>query len=369
MGLFGWIKEKVSDAVEWVRDRIEDVKDFFSSKRENDIKTYQEETKKDIQEMQAEVAKDNIFSDYDKFNRNTANVREIESMASRLSKARKYSERFGKRNEDRAFDLVNSAINDIINIILSKVNDCETGGKKLNLNLTNLKNEAEKIRRDKKNFITNYVNRKISLDNDECVNILEMEDAYERNEEMNELRQELAVEALEEFRDEVKSDIGIQTDVILEKIESRLSDMEDMTQKKAADVDNIYKMKQQDDDKLELKIINVALDTAICDLAMELVNIPDTESDITNKKVKDKVNILKNNSGKADKISDNKSELSVNDKVKIKAGSKNYFGGSIVETAFSEMWTITKINGQKIYLKNNSDTSMIVKDECIERNV
>lgn len=368
MGLFGWLKDKVEDAVDWVRDRIDDVKDFFSNKRKSDVKNYQEETKKDIQEMQREVEKEKIFTDYDKFNRNTANVREIESMSARLNKAKKYSKRFGSRNEKRAFDLVSYAVDEIINSIISNLNDCEMGGKKLNLNISSLKNEADKIRRDKKEFITNYINKKISLDNDECLDVLEMEDAYERNEEMNQLRQDWAINALEEFSFDVKSDIEIQTNSIFEKIESRLSNMEDMTQKKTQDVDNIYKLKQQDDDKFELKIINLAFDTGVCDLALELVgNTPDTVKVNVQKipELKDVVSRFERTVRKAD----NDNGLAVNYKVKIKSGSKNYFGGSIPATAFSQVWTVTRINGSKIYLKNNDGSSLIIKEEYIERGI
>lgn len=61
-----------------------------------------------------------------------------------------------------------------------------------------------------------------------------------------------------------------------------------------------------------------------------------------------------------------KKDISVDDRVKIKSGSSNYFGGSLSEEVFSETWIVSKTDGQKITLKNDSGNSLIVKVESLE---
>ena len=61
-----------------------------------------------------------------------------------------------------------------------------------------------------------------------------------------------------------------------------------------------------------------------------------------------------------------KKDISVDDRVKIKSGSSNYFGGSLSEEAFSETWIVSKIDNQKVTIKNETEKSLIVKIESLE---
>lgn len=308
-----------------------------------------------------------VQSNLGDYSRYTSSVSEVERTEDVLRKLRRSVKKLADKMEKRAFEYSHGAIDYIIDE-LKNINDQQIGGKSLNLNLRSLKNSVEKIERDNQGFIKNYTDRRVSLDDDECVDILEIRDKDDRADEMEDFKDTVVKEALEQLSEKIKDGIEEQTSLVFEKIESRLSDMEDMTQKKTQDVDNIYKLKQQDDDKFELKIINLAFDTGVCDLALELVgNTPDTVKVNVQKipELKDVVSRFERTVRKAD----NDNGLAVNYKVKIKSGSKNYFGGSIPATAFSQVWTVTRINGSKIYLKNNDGSSLIIKEEYIERGI
>lgn len=212
-----------------------------------------------------------VQSNLGDYSRYTSSVSEVERTEDVLRRLRRSVKKLADKMEKRAFEYSHGAIDYIIDE-LKNINDKQIGGKSLNLNLRSLKNSVEKIERDNQGFIKNYTDRRVSLDDDECVDILEIRDKDDRADEMEDFKDTVVKEALEQLSEKIKDGIEEQTSLVFEKIESRLSDMEDMTQKKTQDFQSIYKMKQQNDDSIEFSVINAALDTAICDMALELVS-------------------------------------------------------------------------------------------------
>lgn len=109
--------------------------------------------------------------------------------------------------------------------------------------------------------------------------------------------------------------------------------------------------------KREIEKLNSRLDSI--EEALRLLLIRETISDIQSRTGID-------SSAKMPVKYIKKKDIAINDKVKIKSGSKNYFGGSISEENFSEIWIVSKIYGEKVTLKNGIGNSMIVKTESLE---
>lgn len=107
--------------------------------------------------------------------------------------------------------------------------------------------------------------------------------------------------------------------------------------------------------KKEIEKLNSRLDSI--EEALKLLLVRETITDVQS-------NIDLDSSEKSVKHI-KKKDISVNDRVKIKSGSLNYFGGSLEEEDFSDTWIVSKIDNKKATLKSNGK-SLIVKIENLE---
>ncbi len=179
MGFFDWVKEKARDIKWWVEDRIDDIKDFFD-------RSYDED----------------------------GSVDDIIFIENRLTELRKKTKRSLTRFTNEPREAFENCFNEVVGLL-------EEGDlpDKYKIDLTDFKAQIASTSREITDRITRHYDRRVSLDDDECVEILEIYDNAERKEEFKEFQKTVFDEIEDEvidFVDKKSNDLYKDLKTILE---------------------------------------------------------------------------------------------------------------------------------------------------------
>ena len=157
------------------------------------------------------------------------------------------------------------------NIVITRYNKIRLGRRKLNINIRNIERENRKTEDMIHGFIVSRVIKRVSLDDIECVEILKMDAGKEKEKKFDDYYIKVLKEAVNELSDELVKNIEKQSDNICERIQQRIDGIVDVCETKMAEFENISKVKEADEEKMEQEQIRLSNAVAMCDLALDII--------------------------------------------------------------------------------------------------
>ena len=154
---------------------------------------------------------------------------------------------------------------------LKKYNNISYGNARLNINLQDLQKKNRATEDKIHGYITSRVIKRISLDDEECLEILKMESGKAKEDAFDRFYTKVLKEALSELSKELKDRMKVQTDSVCDTIKTRLDDILTTWNTKNEEFRRIKKVKDTDEAKMEQEQMRLSYYVALCDNGLALL--------------------------------------------------------------------------------------------------
>lgn len=235
----------------WVEDKVEKVKSFFFGSSKKTSKSVSNEDRYDPEKakMEETLRINKILTEF---------RTDVEKQSDKLEK-----------------DILKQSRESLDHFTeeLKRINDKDFGGKKLNINLDRLMRENRKTEDEIYGFIKKHVQRKVSLDNYECQEILKMKSGATKEKAMEDFSNKILREALTKLSKKIENSIKEQGENLSIQIEERI----DFVQKNMEETLNKFKeienLKLQDEIGLEEEKSKTAYKLVLCDRILSEIEV------------------------------------------------------------------------------------------------
>ena len=151
---------------------------------------------------------------------------------------------------------------------LRKYNKIRYGNRRLNINLSHIERENRKTEDKIHGFIVNRVKRRVSMDNDECADILAMDPGKQKEDKVDEFYKKVLKEAVLELSDELRTNMETQTDNVCDRIQHRIDSIVDVCEAKAEEFDRVRELKECGEAEIEGEQIRLSHFVAMCEFGL-----------------------------------------------------------------------------------------------------
>lgn len=148
---------------------------------------------------------------------------------------------------------------------LRRYNKIQYGRKRLNLNLNSIERENRKTEDMIHGFIVKRVGKRISLDDEECTDILKMEPGKKKEKALDTFYKKVLKEAISELSGELRNSMEKQTDNVGDKIQQRIDSIVELCETKSDEFERIRQVKESDEAKMECEQLRLSYFVALCD--------------------------------------------------------------------------------------------------------
>lgn len=171
--------------------------------------------------------------------------------------------------EDKALEAARETIDKLMDE-LQRINEISYAGRKMNLDIRSLKRENKKAEEVVRGCFMKHMGKRISLDDSECSEILEMEAGIDKERRMASFVKKIAKESLGEIQKQIKSSLMEQMDNVTDRVNGRLKEIESLAEKKVKEYEEISKNKVENESKLEENLLNAGQLASLCAMGMIL---------------------------------------------------------------------------------------------------
>ncbi len=155
---------------------------------------------------------------------------------------------------------------------LRKYNQIKYGRRKLNINISNIERENRKTEDKIHGFIVKRVIKRVSMDDDECDEILRMDKGDAKKEKFNAFYRKVLKEAVGELSKELKDGMEEQTDRVCDTIQRRIDSIVDVCERKTEEFEKIRQVKESDEAAVEQEQLRLSHFVAMCEYGLDLLD-------------------------------------------------------------------------------------------------
>ncbi len=195
----------------------------------------------------------------------TAQIAETARIANTLTEFREKIEKKSDKIEQDVLLLSREYIDELIKE-LKKINNEKYAGQRLNLNIESIERQNRKTEDIIHGHIKKHIQKRISMDDEQCLEILKMETGSNKEKKMTDFINLVLKESMEELSKKIKKVLTEQADNITEKIEDRIVVYENSASEKISSCEEIINLKGKDEKALEKKVGKVAYKLSLCEL-------------------------------------------------------------------------------------------------------
>ncbi len=249
----GAIGDVVDKGVKWIGEKVAET--FGLETKENTMRAIAkarkeaEEAKTELARQTAENAKKMADSLGDEsYDVDTASANEIRLMNEELHTIQESFRKKAADIEESIIECVQGTVNDMLEQF-ENIND--TAG--LNLNIAYLKSMENTLRTQVSGYIQNRVRRFLSIDNQECKDILKMEGKTAKKIAMQRFQDKIISDAVNDLWMIVKDTFTEQNSAIFIQIDNRFRTIEMKAEESIRELEEIQRTKQQETETLKEK--------------------------------------------------------------------------------------------------------------------
>ena len=264
MGLFDEIGKKVAKGAEKAVKTVAKgaatvvgwVKDVFGTTQKENTQKALEKAQREAREARAELEREKAknaekIADSlgdESYDADTASAYEIRRMNEELYEMQESFRKTASDIEESIIECIQGTVRDMLEQFES-IND--TAG--LNLNMAYLKSVETSLGNQVTGFIQNRVKRSLSLDNQECKDILKMEGRTAKKMAMQRFQEKIFSDAVSDLWELVKDTFNEKNSAIFTQIETRFQTIEMNAEESIRQFEEIQKVKQLDKEQLKEK--------------------------------------------------------------------------------------------------------------------
>lgn len=208
------------------------------------------------------------ISKQDSYDEENAQLSEIVTIQNTLLEFRTRCEKACDSLEEDALLKTRESIDELFDF-LKEINDKNYSGKKLGLNLRRLERENRNTEDIIRGYIKKSIQKRVSLDDEECKRILKLPAGAEKEKEMTNFLNTVLKEGLKEVIKRVKKSLKEQYENIEDQIQDRLSSYESMIEDKQKQLHKVADAKEKDEAELENHLMELAYIQSLCSLGLE----------------------------------------------------------------------------------------------------
>lgn len=211
-----------------------------------------------------------LISQEESYNSDNAQLEQTIKVQEALTKFRIKCEKECDRLER---DILKDSRNYIDNLIefIKNINSKTYAGQKLNINIERL----EKQNRETEDIIRGYIKKKIqkrvSLDDDECLEILKMDKGKDKKDAMTNFLNCILKDAMNGLSKEIEKTLKKQLENIKDQINARIESYTERANEKMESFKEIEKIKDSDEHELEERIASLEYKHSLCNLGISLL--------------------------------------------------------------------------------------------------
>ncbi len=151
---------------------------------------------------------------------------------------------------------------------LRQCNKIKYGNRRLNINIRYIEQENRKTEDTIHGFIVKRVSKRISLDDEECKEILKLKPGKEKEKKLDQFYKKVLKEAIRELSDELRSVMETQTDNVCDRIQQRIDSILDVCEAKTVEFEHFEEVKKSDEGKLEQEQLRLSHFVSLCDYGL-----------------------------------------------------------------------------------------------------
>ena len=157
---------------------------------------------------------------------------------------------------------------------VKKYNNIKYGGSRLNVNIGQIERENRKTEDKIHGFIVKRVAKRISLDDNECLEILKLDAGKEKEKRLDEFYKKVLKEAIKDLEEILRDAMEKQTDIVEDHISSRIESIVNTVTNKTNDFNKIQQVKNSDESKMEQEQIKLSHFVTMCDVGLSILSEP-----------------------------------------------------------------------------------------------
>lgn len=173
--------------------------------------------------------------------------------------------------EKEVLSTAREALDDLV-AYLTNINEEEYGGRKLHLNLTKIQRENRKTEDLIHGYIKKQAQKRVSLDDSECLRILKMPAGQEKEIEMTKFADSVLNDAVMELSEMVKKSMKEQCDNLSDQIQDRIEGVTFLVNEKLSKAKEIEALKAKDELSLQNEQVKMGYFIAVADLGIKQVD-------------------------------------------------------------------------------------------------
>ena len=176
-----------------------------------------------------------------------------------------------EKKEKKILESINQSMDAFLDQ-LKKINNQTFGGKTLSINITEIKNKNDALKKEVIGFIGNYMDDRLVLSDPELSKILKIGDDKKRKKEFDLFYKNLQKQAIQKLKNKIESTVHKQEEIIRKEIQNRLTEVDKNMQEASKAAVEIFRMKEeQEDAKIEEKQIQYCYQYELAEILLEQI--------------------------------------------------------------------------------------------------
>ena len=211
------------------------------------------------------------ISERESYDADNARLEQTIIIQQELTKFRTRCEKECDRLENDVLKDSRSYIDDLIEFI-KNINSKTYAGQKLNINIERLEKENRHTEDIIRGYIKKKIQKRVSLDDDECLQILKMDSGSEKGTAMTNFLNSILKEAMKGLSREIEKTLKAQLENIKDQINVRIESYTERSNEKLESFKELEKIKASDEHKLEEGIAGMEYKHSLCSFGLRLLS-------------------------------------------------------------------------------------------------
>lgn len=186
--------------------------------------------------------------------RNTGEIDSYYKERARLEETKRINmilTEFSLKLESKADEIERIAIRESKVYFEELINELNKSKSDTGINVLRIERTMERVEREIKGNLKSYISKRVSIDDNECLEILKLEAGYKKENEMKMFSEKILQQGLNNLVKDIKEVIKEQNEIITEVIEERLDDINSNLDRKIEDFNLLESSKLKSEQGLE----------------------------------------------------------------------------------------------------------------------
>ncbi len=154
-----------------------------------------------------------------------------------------------EKKEKKILEYINESMDKLLET-LGEINQQDFGGKRLNINVKEMQNKNDDLKKEVVGFIGNYMDGRLVLSDPELSKILNESDDKKRKKKFDAFYIQLQGQAVDKLKSKIEITVHKQEEMIRKEIQNRMTEVDKNMQEATTAYEEILRMKEEQEDSM-----------------------------------------------------------------------------------------------------------------------